>query len=117
MVDADRQAGQASVELVASLPIVLLAALIAFQLLVLGYSSSLADGAAEAGALALAAGQPATAAARASLPGWARERAVVSQANGRVQVSFAAPSPMEALGTHLTVSSDAWVRTAGEASR
>ncbi len=117
MAGADRQAGQASVELVASLPILLLAALIAFQLLVVGYSSSLADGAAEAGALALAAGQPAGAAARGSLPGWARQRAEVSRENGLVHVSLAAPSPMEALGAQLTVSSDAWVRAAGKASR
>jgi hypothetical protein len=110
------QAGQASVEVVASVPIVLLAALIVFQLLALGYSSSVADGAAEAGALALAAGKPAGTAARASLPQWARGRADVSQQDGSVHVSLAAPSPLDALGAALTVSSDAWVRGPGEAS-
>ena len=47
---ADR--GQASVELLAGLPALLLAGLIGFQLLAAGYALTLADGAAEAGALA-----------------------------------------------------------------
>jgi hypothetical protein len=110
------EAGQASVELVASLPIILLAALIVFQLLALGYSSSLADGAAEAGALALAAGEPPGAAVRASLPGWARDRADVSQSEGAIRVSFDAPSPLEAVGARLTVSSGAWVRAPRQAA-
>ena len=50
-VDSER--GQASVELVAAVPALLLAALIALQLLLAGYALTLADGAAEAGALAL----------------------------------------------------------------
>ena len=49
--------GQASVELVAALPALLLAALVALQLLAAGYAMTLADGAAEAGALALASGE------------------------------------------------------------
>ena len=47
--------GQASVELLAGIPALLLAGLLALQLLAVGYSVTLADGAAEAGALALAA--------------------------------------------------------------
>ena len=46
--------GQATVELVAALPVLLLAGLVALQLLVAGYTMTLADGAAGAGALALA---------------------------------------------------------------
>ena len=53
--------GQASVELVAALPALLLAALVALQLLAAGYAMTLADGAAEAGALALASGDSAAA--------------------------------------------------------
>ena len=49
-------AGQATVELVAALPALLLAGYVAFQLLAAGYALTLADGAAEAGALALASG-------------------------------------------------------------
>ena len=61
--------GQASVELVAALPALLLAALLSLQLLAAGYALTLADGAAEAGALALASGGSAADAAREALPG------------------------------------------------
>src|SRR5258705_7782428 len=74
------ETGQASVELVAGLPALLLTGLVALQLLATGYAVTLADGAAEAGALALAAGRPAAAAAREALPGWARGR---GQGGGR----------------------------------
>ena len=47
--------------------------LVAFQLLAAGYALTLADGAAEAGALALASGRPAAEAARDALPGWAAD--------------------------------------------
>src|SRR5436190_12328648 len=53
------ECGQASVELLAGVPALLVAGLIALQLLAAGYSLTLADGAAEAGAMALAAGRPA----------------------------------------------------------
>ena len=66
-----REDGQSTVELVAALPALLLAGLLALQLLATGYALTLADGAAEAGALALASGRPAIAAARGALPGWA----------------------------------------------
>ena len=48
------QAGQASIELLAGLPVLLAAALASFQLLATGYALTLADGAAEAGAIATA---------------------------------------------------------------
>ena len=57
----DRECGQATVELLAAVPVLLLAGLLAMQLLATGYALTLADGAAEAGALALASGRPARA--------------------------------------------------------
>ena len=66
--------GQASVELLAALPAIVLAALLCLQLLATGYSLTLADGAAEAGAIALASDLPAPTAVEAALPGWARDR-------------------------------------------
>ena len=54
-----REDGQATVELVAALPALLLTGLLVLQLLATGYALTLADGAAEAGALALASGGPA----------------------------------------------------------
>lgn len=104
--------GQASVELIAALPAVAVAALIALQLLAAGYALTLADGAAEAGALALAAGEPAPDAARAALPGWAEDDVSVTVEGGRVTVRLRPPSPFEAIAERLTVTSAASARPA-----
>lgn len=104
--------GQATVELVAALPALLLAALVALQLLAAGYALTLADGAAEAGALALAAGRPAAEAARAALPGWARDDVDVAVSGGRVSVRLRAPSPLPALSERLAVTGSAAARPA-----
>lgn len=113
MVDDVRDrasSGQASVELVAALPALLLAALLALQLLAAGYALTLADGAAEAGALALAAGRPAARAAREALPGWARGDVDVAVRGERVTVRLRPPSPLPSLAQHLSVSSSAAAR-------
>jgi len=68
--------GQASVELVAAVPALLLLALALFQLLAVGYAAVLAGDAAEAGALAVARGSDVRAAARNAVPGWSRARMV-----------------------------------------
>ena len=101
--------GQASVELLAGVPALLLAGMIALQLLATGYSLSLADGAAEAGAMALAAGRPAAPAVRGALPGWADERTDVTRSGGALTVRLAPPSPLDGLADRLRVSSTAWV--------
>src|SRR5215211_682407 len=88
----------------------LLAGLIALQLLAAGYSLTLADGAAEAGAMALAAGRPAAPAVREALPGWARQRIEVGVEGGELTVRLRPPSPFEALARRLEISSSAWVR-------
>ena len=77
-----RERGQATVEVLAGIPALVLAGLAALQLLAAGYSLTLADGAAEAGAMALAAGarRPAV---REALPGWARGRIDVDVDGGR----------------------------------
>jgi hypothetical protein len=102
--------GQASVELIAAVPALLLAALLALQLLAAGYAMTLADGAAEAGALALAAGRPAKRAVRRSLPGWAEDRVDVSVRGGRVTVRLRPPSPFHVIAQRLAVSSSAVAR-------
>ena len=101
--------GQASVELAAMLPALLLAALLLFQVGAVGYSMTLVDGAAEAGAIALVSGQPAKPAVRSALPGWARDRVAVSVVGGRVDVSVRPPSPIGALADRLRVKSTAAV--------
>lgn len=106
----DREDGQATVELVAALPALLLAGLLALQLLATGYTLTLADGAAEAGALALASGQPAVAAARDALPGWAEDDVDVSVSGGRVTVRLPPPSPLPGIADRLAVTSSAAAR-------
>ncbi len=105
-----REGGQSSVELVAALPLLLLAALVALQLLATGYALTLADGAAEAGALALASGRPARQAALAAVPGWAEADVDVTVAGGRVTVRLRPPSALPALAERLAVSSTAQAR-------
>lgn len=104
--------GQASIELVAALPALLLAALVALQLLVAGYAIVLADGAAEAGALALASRGSAADAARAALPGWAEDDVAVAIRGGTVTVRLLPPSPLSAVADRLAVTSSASVRPA-----
>lgn len=104
--------GQASVELIAALPAILLAALVTLQLLAAGAAMTLADGAAEAGALALAAGEPAPAAVRAALPGWAEDDVSVTVEGGRVTVRLRPPSPFHAVAEKLAVTSTASARPA-----
>jgi hypothetical protein len=108
--------GQASVELLAGVPALLLAAFVALQLLAVGYSLTLADGAAESGALAVAAGEPARPAVRAALPGWADGRVAIVKRDGRVSVEVRPPSPLRALSERLAVTSSVWVRQPAEGS-
>lgn len=110
---ARAESGQATVEALAAIPLLLLAGSIALQLLVTGYSLALADGAAEAGALALAADRPAVAAAREALPDWAEEEAGVSVRGGEVTVRLRPPAPLSAIAERLVVSSSAFARPPG----
>lgn len=98
-------------ELVAALPAVFLAGLIAFQLGLAGYATTLADGAAEAGALALAAGRPAKQAVRLALPSWARDAARVSVEGGHVTVTVRPPSPLPFLAGRIATTGSAFARS------
>jgi pilus assembly protein CpaE len=97
------ETGQASVDLLAVLPAVLVLALVVFQLLAVGYSEVLAGDAAEAGALALAGGADARDAARRALPGWSRAHMQVEVGRGRVRVRLRPPSPIPAVARKLQV--------------
>ncbi|MGE5282147.1 MAG: hypothetical protein ACM3N0_07475 [Chloroflexota bacterium] len=108
---ADRR-GQATVEAIAAVPLLLLAGAIALQLLAAGYALTLADGAAEAGALALADGEPAGRAARDALPGWTSREATISVSGGEVSVRLRPPALIPALADRLVVSSSAFARDA-----
>lgn len=80
--------------------------------LVAGYAMTLADGAAEAGALALASGGSAADATRDALPGWARDEVAVTVAGGTVTVRLRPPSPLPAIADRLVVTSEASARPA-----
>jgi hypothetical protein len=104
------QTGQATVDSLAAVPVLLVAGTVCLQLLATGYSLSLADGAAEAGAMALAAGLPPRPAVVGALPGWARDRVSTDLSGGRLTVSVRPPSPLPAVARGLEVRSSAWVR-------
>jgi hypothetical protein len=106
-----REQGQATVEAVAAIPLLLLAGAVALHLLVAGYVLTLADGAAEAGALALAAGQPAKGAVEDSLPGWAADEVEVEVRGGEVEVSLR-PPPLPGLDVLPPMTSTAFARPA-----
>jgi hypothetical protein len=104
-----RERGQAAIELIGLLPALLAVGLGVLQLLAVGYASVLAGGAAEAGALALAAGGDARAGAKEALPGWSEARARIAVGGGEVEVHLRPPSPLRALADRLEVSAKAAV--------
>jgi pilus assembly protein CpaE len=101
--------GQASVELLGALPVVMLVGLVLLQLLAVGYAAVLAGNAAEAAALAVAGGGEATAAAREAVPGWSRAAMRVRVNGGRVEVRMRPPSALAALARELEVKAHAAV--------
>jgi len=86
-----RDDGQASVELVAVVPVLLIATLVVAQLAVAGYALWSAGAAARAGARAGYVGGDAEAAARHSLPAPLRRGAQVKDSNG-LEVRVRAPA-------------------------
>lgn len=99
-------------ELLAAIPLLLIAGTLALQLLLVGYALTLADGAAEAGALALAAGRPAKDAAEESLPPWAEHGVEVAVRGGEVTVRVIPPSLLTAVADRLAVTSSSYARPA-----
>jgi hypothetical protein len=108
-----RANGQASVELVAMLPLAAAVALAAGQTLAAGAAAELAGHAAEAGAVAIAEGIDPAQAARASVPGWSRDRLQVRVDGRRVVVRLRPPALLPPLARALTASA---VADAGPAS-
>jgi hypothetical protein len=102
--------GQASVEMLGAVPVVLLLGLVVLQLLAVGYAAVLAGNAAESAALAVAGGGGAVAAARDAVPGWSRAGMRVTVSGGRVEVRMRPPSALDALARQLEVQADASVR-------
>jgi hypothetical protein len=104
---ADRR-GQATVELVGLLPLLVTVVFAAAQLLAAGVAHELADHAAQAGAMAVLQDTDAPAdAARDALPGWARDRAKIDVDGDHVSVTLAPPAPLSAVAEALTAHAEA----------
>ena len=101
--------GQASVELGALLPLVIAVGLAASQVLVSAVTRERAGAAAQAAAMALAAGADPVTAAREAVPGASRDDVVVRRAGRRVTVRLRPALALPALTDRLTaeVSADA----------
>jgi hypothetical protein len=98
------QRGQASIELVAILPVVLLVGAIAWQLALAGHAAWLTAQAARAGARAEVVGRDGEAAARSALPrSLERGLEVERLRGGGVRVSVRVPSPLRAWATPVRV--------------
>jgi hypothetical protein len=100
--------GQATVELVGLLPLLVAIVFAATQLLAAGVASELAGHAAQAGAMALLqGGATPREAARDALPGWARDRAEIDVRGRRVFVTLRPPSPLGPVAEALTAHASA----------
>jgi hypothetical protein len=99
--------GQAAVELVALLPLVVAVALGILQALAAGLVVELAGHAAHSGAVAIAEGRDGGAAARAALPGWARSGVRVEVRGSRVRVRVTPPALVPGVGARLAASATA----------
>ena len=107
-----RRSGQATVEALAGFGILIFAGAVTFQLLLTGLSHQQAEGAAHAGAIAIARGEAVGRAVKRSLPGWAVHRHRLYRSPGRVEVRIRPPAPSAGLSRLLEVSSTAWSRGA-----
>jgi len=100
-------AGQAAVELLAMVPLVVVVAAALGQVLFAGAARELAGNAAEAGAIALLQGEDAEDAARAALPGWARSRIEVRVRGRTVRVAVRPAPVLPPLADVLTARAEA----------
>ena len=104
--ESDR--GQASIELLGVLPVVLLAALAAWQLALAGHAAWLAGNAARVAARAEAVGRDPGAAARAALPAHLRRGLIVTgRGEGRVDVRVRIPIVLKGSASPLRVRASA----------
>lgn len=101
------QRGQASVEIVALTPIILLCGLLGLQALIAGANHVAAANALHAGVLAGELGRDPRAAARAAAPGWPTGRFSVSTRGRRVAVRLRPRAIVPPLADLLTVDASA----------
>jgi Flp pilus assembly protein TadG len=97
-------AGQATVELVGLLPLLVAVGFGVFSALAAAKAEELASSAAEAGAIALLQEHDAEEAARSALPGWSRREAHIRVDGRRVTVRVQPRGPVGAINDRLTAS-------------
>ena len=102
-----RECGQATVEVVALLPLLALCGLAIMQLLAAGAAREYAGHAAEAAALAVGAGHDPAAAAADAIPGWSAGRLTVHAHGRHVHVRLRPHSIVHAIGDILAAEADA----------
>lgn len=105
--------GQAAVELVALLPLVVAVVFGILQALAAGLASELAGHAAQSAAVAIAEGGDGAAAARAAVPGWSLAGVHVDVRGSQVRVRLIPPSLLPGLGERLAATA---IADAGPAS-
>jgi TadE-like protein len=96
--------GQASIETVALLPVVIVLAVAAWQGILIGWTALEAESAARAGVRALQGGEEAGPAIGASLPASMRQGLRIERAGERLTVQVAVPSVVPGLGMRLAAS-------------
>lgn len=99
------QRGQALVETVALVPILLVCGLLALQALVAGANRVAADTAVHAAMVASLTGRDAERAAREAVPGWSRGRVTVQKSDHRVGVELRPRTIVPELDSLLVVRS------------
>jgi type IV secretory pathway TrbD component len=110
---ADPEAGQASVELLGTLPAVLLVAALVWQLALAGQAAWLCANAARAAARAEAVGRSPGAAARSALPRSLERGMRLDQPGGAVRVSLHVPLLLRTWHSPLTVAATAHLPSGG----
>jgi pilus assembly protein CpaE len=108
------ESGQASVELIGTLPAVVLVCLIGWQLLLAGQTAWLSANAARVAARAVAVGRDRDAAARSALPAsLARGMKVSDAGDGRVRVSVPVPLLLRRWRSSVSVHATAGLEAPG----
>jgi len=101
------EAGQASVELLGMVPLCVVVALGAGELLSAGIARSAADGAAQAAAMALVQGGDPEQAARAAIPGWSHSRLTLDVSGRHIHVHLTPPALLPGTAALLATNADA----------
>lgn len=107
MTGREFESGQASVEVVAGLPLAALVALAAGHALAAGAAAEMAGHASHAGAAALLQGGDPRRAAREAVPGWSRSRLAVDVDGRRVSVRVRPVAALPALSRLLAAQAKA----------